>query len=125
MISNLPVVELVANTPAPPLPSMVPPADIFRIPVPVSSARIPLAEPVTALAVIVRFDAELCLFRANIPCLPDPAPVTCPEALIKREPDAELDALIPCPELAVTAPALTLIFPLLELIARIPSPLFA
>ena len=48
-----PLAVLLANIPSAALPVTVPVAEIDRLPVPASSARIPLAEPVTAFAVIV------------------------------------------------------------------------
>ena len=63
----LPFPVLFANIPSPPRPNTAPLAEIVRLPAPAFSARIPLAEPVTALAVIVNTVALAVVFFANIP----------------------------------------------------------
>ena len=66
-IVTLPPPLLLANTPSPVFPSTTPLADIERVPVPTFSARIPLAEPVTAAAVIVNVVPLAVVFLAKIP----------------------------------------------------------
>ena len=48
-------------------PRMAPLAEIVKFPAPAFSARIPLADPVTALAVIVILVPLATVFLANIP----------------------------------------------------------
>ena len=64
---TFPLPVLFANIPVSSLPRTAPLTVIVRFPVPAASARIPLAEPVTAFAVIVKVVPldEVCL--ANIP----------------------------------------------------------
>ena len=56
-----------AKTPSAALPRTAPLADIVRFPAPAFSALIPLAEPVTALAVIVSDVPLATVFLANMP----------------------------------------------------------
>ena len=58
---------LFANIPSPVAPRTAPDAKIVRLPTPAFSALIPLAEPVTALAVMVKVVPLADVFLAKIP----------------------------------------------------------
>ena len=58
---------LFTNIPAEPTPSIAPPAVTVVLPIPAFSAKIPAAEPVTALAVIVKVVPLAEVFLAKIP----------------------------------------------------------
>ena len=86
-----PLAVLFANIPSAVLPITTPEADIDKLPVPASSALMPLDDPVTAFAVIV-IVVPLTVFLANIPCLPVLDPVTAPLTSISIAPVAVLSA---------------------------------
>ena len=64
---TLPLPVLFAKIASPPVPSIAPFAEIVRLPLPAFSARIPLAEPVTAFAVMVIVVPLATVFLASIP----------------------------------------------------------
>ena len=62
-----PLPVFLAKIPSPVAPVTAPRTSMVRFPVPAFSALIPLAEPVTALAVMVIDVATATVFLANIP----------------------------------------------------------
>ena len=77
---------------SPVVPCTVPLVSILRFPTPAFVAKIPLDEPVTALAVIVIVPPPAEVFTAFIPWSPTPVPSTVPSALILIVPVFELNA---------------------------------
>ena len=86
----LPLFVDFANIASPDRPSTAPFAEMVKLPTPAFSARIPLAEPVTAFAVIVMVVPLIDVFLAKIPWLPVPEPVTVPVAFTLIVPVFEL-----------------------------------
>ena len=64
---TFPFPVLLTNIPSPPRLNTAPSADTVRVPAPAFSARIPLADPVTAFDVIVRVDPLAVVFLAKMP----------------------------------------------------------